>query len=144
MTDYCPDELVHTYEALSQFPFCNIEAKKLLSRLQNCTNDSCVKDIMCQEVRQEYCTYEWRILELNESEELIDCTDYGKTAPLTCSSQFSLVKNDSACLPLCKRFSIFGNTFTIFFNTYLAICNGLNVVGGIICLVVSLYKIKKL
>ena len=144
MTEYCPDELVHTYEALVQFPFCNIEEKKLLSKLHNCTNDSCVKDVMCQEVRQEYCTFEWRILESNESEELINCSDYGETAPLECSRQFSLARNGSVCLPLCKKFSLFGDTFTVFFIAWLAICNGLNVVGGIICLVVSVYKIKKL
>ena len=144
MIKHCPAELLYTYEALSQFPFCNIEEKKLLSKLHNCTNVSCVKDVICQEVRQEHCTFEWRMLELNESKELIDCSDYGETAPLECSSQFDLAHNGSVCLPLCKEFSQYDNTFTTFFTTWIAVFNGVNVIGGIICLVVSVYRIKKL
>ena len=39
--------------------------------------------IMCQEVRQQYCTAEWRVLELDEFEGLIDCADYRRN----CSTQ---------------------------------------------------------
>ena len=99
---------------------------------------------MCREIRQQYCTAEWRILELNGSEELINCTDYGETAPLNCSDPFGLANNGLVCLPLCDKFSQFSKTFTDFYPFWLAIFSGLNVIGGIISLVVSVYKIKKL
>ena len=144
----CSDDLVYTYEALrlaELFPFCTNEFEKLFAELQNCSNDSaCVESIMCQKVRQQHCTAEWRVLELNEPEGLIDCTDYGETALLNCSDQFDLANNGSVCLPLCGEFSQFGKTYTAIFPAWLAIIIGLNVAGGIICLVVSVYKIKKL
>ena len=144
----CPDDVVYTYEALklvSTFPFCLDEAFKKIPEIQNCSNDSvCIGNIMCQEIRQQYCTAEWRVLELNESEELFDCTEYGETAPLNCSDQFGLVNNGSSCLPLCGEFSQFSKSFTAFMPTWLAVFSGLNVIGGIICLTVSVYKIKKL
>ena len=84
------------------------------------------------------------MLELNESEELIDCSDYGETAPLNCSDQFGLDKNGSVCRPLCATFSQFSETFTTFFPIWLTVFSGLNVIGGIISLVISVYKIKKL
>jgi len=99
---------------------------------------------MCEEVRQQYCTAEWRMLELNKSEGLINCSDYGETAPLNCSDQFGLANNGSVCLPLCKEFSQFTETFTTVFSTWLVVFNAVNVVGGIICLIVSVRRIKKL
>ena len=145
----CSEDLIYTYEALrlvseNNFPFCINEVKNRLPELQNCNDTACVKSIICQDIRQEYCTGEWRALELNESEELIDCTDYGETAPLNCSDQFGLANNGSICLPLCKEFSQFSESFIAFFPTWLAVFSALNVIGGIICLVISMYKIKKL
>ena len=135
------EEFNYTYEQLKQFPFCE---SQLFSLLCNCTDDSCVRHVMCQEVRQEYCTSEWRMLELNKSEKLINCTRYGETASLNCSSQFGLAENGSTCKPLCKKFSPYSDTFTTFFTTWIFIFNAVSVVGGIISVVVSLYKIKKL
>ena len=61
-----------------------------------------------------------RVLELNESEELIDCNDYGETVPLNCSDQFGLDNNGSICRPLCKTFSQFSETFIAVFPTGVA------------------------
>ena len=141
---------MYTYEALrlaseTNYPFCINEVKNRVPELQNCNDDTvCMKNIICQDIRQVYCTAEWRMLELNKSEGLIDCSDYGETAPVNCSNQFGLTNNGSACLPLCKVFSQFSESFTAFFPTWLAVFSGLNVIGGIISLVVSVYKIKKL
>ena len=144
----CSHDLMYTYEALrstSRFPFCIDKVKERFSKLQNHSNDLVyLKSIMCQEIRQEYCTAEWRMLELNGSEELIDCTDYGETAPLNCSDPFGLASNGSVCLPLCEKFSQFSKSFTHFFRFWLATFSGLNVIGGIISVVVSVYKMKKL
>ena len=84
------------------------------------------------------------MLELNNSKGLINCSDYGETAPLNCSNQFGLTYNGSACLPLCKVFSQFSENFTALFRTWLAVFSGLNVIGGIISLMVCVYKLKKL
>ena len=86
----CSDDLVYTYEALRSvsqrtFPHCIEQVKNSFAVLQNCDDMSCVEGIICRKIRQEYCTAEWRVLELNESEGLIDCSDYGETAPLNCS-----------------------------------------------------------
>ena len=143
----CPDDVVYTYEALklvSSFPYCMEEALKKVPELQSCGDSTCIGDIMCQEIRQQYCTAEWRLLEMTESEGLFDCSEYGETASLNCSDQFDLTNNGSACLPLCGEFSQYSESFTAFLPTWLAIFSGLNVIGGIICLVVSVYKIKKL
>ena len=114
----CSDDLLaYTYEALrlvSHYPFCVNKVEEQFTKLKNCGNDpSCVESIMCQEVRQQYCTAEWRVLELNESEGLIDCTNYGETAPLNCSNQFGLTNNGSICLPLCSEI----------YTTYYKPCN---------------------
>ena len=145
----CSDDFVYTYEALrstSRYSFCIDKVEERFSKLQNHCNDSVyLKSIMCQEIRQKYCTAEWRAaLELNESEELIDCIDYGETVPLNCSDSFGLARNDSVCLPLCEKFSQFSKPFTHFYRFWLATFSGLNVIGGIISVVVSVYKIKKL
>ena len=148
MTLNCTKELVYTFKALrlvSLFPFCIDQVKKQLPQLQNCSDDlACVKDIMCQEVRQKYCTSEWRVLEVNQSEGLIDCSDYGETVPINCSDQFGLANNGSVCLPLCEEFSQYSETVTPFLPTWFAVCGAICLIGGIITLVVSLYKIKKL
>ena len=144
----CSDDLAYTYEALrlaSRFPFCVNEVIRRFTELQNHSNNlTYMRSIMCQEIRQEYCTAEWRALELNGSTELVNCTEYGETAPLNCSDQFGLSRNGSVCRPLCKKFSQFSNGFTAFFPPWLAVFSALNVIGGIICLAVSVYKIKKL
>ena len=144
------DDLVYTYEALrlvseSTYPFCFDQVKSTISDFLNCTNDTtCARSIVCQEIRQEYCTSEWRILELNGSSELVDCSVYGETAPLNCSDQFGLAHNGSVCLPVCDTFSQYTEGYTSFLPAWLAVCSALNVIGGIISLVVSVYKIKKL
>ena len=59
--------------------------------LMECSNESYVKDIVCQQVRQEYCTAEWRMLEVNnQTDGLIDCEEYDETASLNCGDQFVL------------------------------------------------------
>jgi len=99
---------------------------------------------MCQEVRQDYCTSEWRKLELDGSDVLIDCDEYGETATLNCSDQFGLDENGSICLPLCEKFSQYDEAFT---NVYIYIVTALTLIsaiGGIIVLIVSIWKRKKL
>ena len=99
---------------------------------------------MCQDVRQEYCTAEWRILELQGSEGLIDCDVYGETARLTCSDQFGVDDSGVACLPLCKEFSQNGDSNTIAIIVLGGIANIVNTIGGIFVLIVAFWRREKM
>ena len=143
----CTDQILCTYEALrtinlpSSQQYCSERVETLFcDALMECSNESYVKDIVCQQVRQEYCTAEWRMLEVhNQTDGLIDCEEYEETAPLNCSDQFGLANDGSACLPLCEEFSNEAST-TIFLSVTLLI----GILGGIIVLVISCKKREKM
>jgi len=111
---------------------------------------------MCQEVRQEYCTAEWRRAEMsrshrlnggsrrlfNRSCRLIDCDEYGETATLNCSDQFGLDESGSICSPLCRGFSKDGEKAATVFIATTAIAHLINVIGGIVVLIAA-YKNRK-
>ena len=98
---------------------------------------------MCQQVRQEYCTAEWRMLEAhNQTDQLIDCTDYEETATLDCNDQFG--NNGTLCVPLCEEFSQYSEDYTKFRIVFYPICVIINVIGGIIVIAFSFRKRKKM
>ena len=147
-----PDSnLPDTYEALreaSQFtyPFCITKLSEALTQPETCeqlNNSSYIEDIMCQEVRQSYCTAEWRLLELNDnSEGLINCDE--ETASISCDKQFVLANNDSMCWPLCTKFSQYDETFT---NVYVALAifsHITNMIGGVAVFIASYIKRRKM
>ena len=105
----------------------------------DCNNELYVKDIVCQQVRQEYCTAEWRMLEVNnQTDGLIVCEEYEETAPLNCSDQFGLADNGSVCLPLCEEFSIISNPVLYTISALISI------IGGLTVIVISIKKRKKM
>ena len=114
--------------------FCNASME--------CSNESCVKDIVCQQVRQEYCTAEWRMLEVNQTDGLINCTGYGKTALVNCSDQFGY--NGSICLPLCGEFSQYSEATTMPYIVLYATCLFISIIGGITVIAFSFWKRKKM
>ena len=142
----CTNQILHTYEALrtinlpSSQQYCSERVERLFcDALMECNNELYVKDILCQQVRQEYCTAEWRMLEVNnQTDGLIVCEEYEKTAPLNCSDQFGLADNGSVCLPLCEEFSITPNT-----ELY-AVSASINIIGGLIVIGISLKKKNKM
>ena len=146
--------ILYTYEALrtinlpSSQEYCIERVEALFCDaliLMECNNESYVKDIVCQQVRQEYCTAEWRMLELNnQTDGLIDCTDHGETATLNCGDQFGLVNNGSVCLPLCGEFSQYSKAYTKPYIVLYATCLFINVIGGIAVLALSFWKRKKM
>jgi len=147
----CVHRLFDLYEALgmkdnncSTYCMRNETFKLFCDALHNCDNISYVNNIMCQEVRQDYCTSEWRKLELNGSEELIDCDKYGETATLNCSDQFGLDENDSICLPLCAKFSQYSEAFTNVYVSVRTVLILISTIGGIITFIVSIWKRKKM
>ena len=110
--------------------------------LSECNDMSYVRGLMCQEVRQEHCTAEWRRSESNRNYRLFNCDEYGETATLNCSDQFGLDDHGSICSPLCKDFSQEGKTATTVSIATYAIAHFINVIGGIIVLIAA-YKNRK-
>ena len=148
----CVDQILSTYEALrtinlpSSQQYCSERVETLFcDALMECSNESYVKDIVCQQVRQEYCTAEWRMLEVhNQTDGLIDCEEYEETAPLNCSDQFDLANDGSVCLPLCEEFSQYNEASTTSQVIFLSITLFIGVLGGIIVIVISCKKRNKM
>ena len=143
-------QILYTYEALrtinlpSSQLYCTERVETLFcNALMECSNESCVKEIVCQQVRQEYCTAEWRMLEAhNQTDQLVNCIGYGQTATLDCGDQFGF--NGSLCLPLCESFSQFSEDYTKLRYIFFPVCLMVNVIGGIVVLAFSFQKRKKM
>ena len=148
----CVDQILYTYEALrtinlpSSQQYCSERVETLFcDALMECSNESYVKDIVCQQVRQEYCTAEWRMLEVhNQTDGLIDCEEYEETTPLNCSDQFDLANGGSICMPLCREFSQFPETYTTLRNILYVIILIIGIMGGMIVIAISFRKRKKM
>ena len=150
----CTEEVIYAYESLkvaSVFtnPFCAKTYPLFCEALKLCSfgQDPIVKGLLCTKVRQELCTAEWRILEVNNrSEELIDCQalGFGETARPNCTEQFDLADNGSICLPLCKEFSQHGERYTDGVVGLHATVHLVNVIGGIIVIVACILNRTKM
>ena len=148
----CVDQILYTYEALrtinlpSSQQYCSERVETLFcDALMECSNESYVKDIVCQQVRQEYCTAEWRMLEVhNQTDGLIDCEEYEETAPLTCSDQFDVTSDGSVCLPLCGEFSQYTEAYGMLRIIILIFSLSIGIIGGIIIVAISLRKRNKM
>ena len=147
----CMGQILYIYEALrtinppSSQLYCTERVEVLFcDALMECNNESRVKDIVCQQVRQEYCTSEWRLLEAHNQtdDQLIDCEDYEETAPLNCGDQFGLINDESVCLPLCEDFSLYSEAYTTPHIVLSATASFLVVIGGIIVITISFKKRK--
>ena len=146
----CREQILYTYEALriinlpSSEQYCSERVETLFcDALMECSNESYVKDIVCQQVRQEYCTAEWRMLEVsNQIDGLIDCEEYEETAPLNCGSQFGLADDESICLLLCEEFSQYSEAYTTPHHVIYQTAHSVSIIGGIIVIAISLKKRK--
>ena len=148
----CIDQILYTYEALttinlpSSYEYCGKRVEKLFcDALMECSNESYVKDIVCQQIRQEYCTAEWRMLDVyNQTDGLINCEEYEDTAPLKCNDQFDLANNGTTCLPLCAKFSQYTEAYTTPRVVVYVFAELTNIIGGIIIIAVSFKKRHKM
>ena len=146
----CTRDLTVLYNALGligqvEDSFCISMTQHLFCQaLNNCHNQSYVDDMVCQDVRQEYCTAEWRIVELLGGAGLTDCVAYGETERLTCSDQFGVDDTGLACQPLCKEFSQYGESTTTAITLLTGIASAVNVIGGIVVLIVAYYRREKM
>ena len=145
------EQTLFTYEALrtinlpSSQLYCTERVEALFcDALMKCSNESCVKNIVCHQVRQEYCTAEWRLLEqvYNQTDQLIDCEEYEETAPVNCSHQFDLINDGTVCLPLCGEFSLYNEAYTTPHIVLSATASFLVVIGGIIVIFISFKRRK--
>ena len=145
----CVTDIINTYEALrsasqSTNKFCINKTEDLFCEaLQHCNNTSYARDIVCREVRQEYCTAEWRISEI-DGNDLIDCDEYGETAKLNCSDQFDLANNGSVCLPLCSQYSQYTDEMTTAIRIVINVVNIGNAIGGVFVIIFSYWNRKKM
>ena len=140
------DRLLCTCEALGILKlslsqdYCSERLEKLFCNASmECNNESCVKDLICQQIHQENCTIELEIYE--ETKWLFDCQGTGM---LNCSDQFDLANNESVCLPLCGEFSQYSEAYTTPHVIILATSLFIGIVGGITVIVVSFRKRKKM
>ena len=128
--------------------FCtNATYEMFCEALEHCSSgqNTEARELLCTQVRQNFCTAEWRILEINNrSEELIDCQRFGETGLINCTEQFDLAENNSVCLPLCKEFSQFGLSFTDFVVGLTAFVHLVNTVGGIIVIIACILNRAKM
>ena len=149
----CTEDVIYTYESLKVAsvltnPFCAKATYNVFCKaLQSCNSgtDQIARNILCTIVRQNLCTAEWRILEVNNrSEGLIDCYGYGETTTPNCTEQFDLADGDSVCLPLCKEFSQHGEQYTDAVVGLYGFVNLLNVLGGIVVFIACVVNRKKM
>ena len=148
----CINQTLCTYEALrtinlpSSQQYCSERVEKLFcDALMECSNESYVKDIVCRQVRQEYCTAEWRMLEVhNQTDGLINCKEYEETAPLICSDQFDLANYGSICQPLCAEFSQYNKAYTTPRQVLFNICLFMIILGGAVIITISFKKRAKM
>ena len=148
----CINQTLYTYIALrtinlpSSQQYCSKRVEKLFcDALMECSNESYVKDIVCQQVRQEYCTAEWRMLEVNnQTDGLINCEEYEETAPLICSDQFDLANYESICQPLCAEFSQYSKASTTLYYILFTMSHLMNVIGGVVVFTISFMKRAKM
>ena len=129
-------------------PFCpNATYELFCGALAHCSigQDVVARSLLCTIARQNLCTAEWRILEVNNrSEELIDCQGFGETSQPNCSEQFDLADDNSVCLPLCEEFSQHEPHFTNFIVGLNAIVHLVNVIGGIIVIIACIWNRTKM
>ena len=148
----CTDDVTHTFESLkgaSNYTneFCLNHTHLFCEALKHCSSGQVAdaRELLCTQVRQNICTAEWRILEVNGwSEELIDCQKFGETSRPNCTKQFDLANDNSVCLPLCKEFSQYGPSFTKFLVGLSAIAHLMNLLGGIIVIIACILNRAKM
>ena len=149
----CTEDVIYTYESLKVASaltneFCAKRTYLVFCEALNfcsISNDTAARSLLCTLVRQQYCTAEWRIMEVNNrSEYLIDCDGFGETGKPSCIEQFDLADGDSVCLPLCKEFSQYDEKFTDTIVALNAFVHLVNVLGGVVSFFACIVNRKKM
>jgi len=131
------DHLCEALRSTYQSNLSRVDDALFCNNLNKCDD---IKHTICQTVQ--YCNKEWMVLNISEE---FGC-DHGEVVQLNCSDQFGLATTDNGivCLPLCEKFSFFGESFTTAYIILTGIANGVNIVGGVVVVIVSIRKRKKM
>jgi len=126
--------------------FCN--ATLLLCNGNNSSIDLTEE---CEEVRDNKCASEWRLVENFLNKSIPNCTSFSEDGNLTfasaprllCSNQFDHFCG-SLCAPVCGEYSfITENTSTYYIHFVVAACGVIGVIGGIVTLIACIYNREK-
>ena len=129
------------YDSLSFF--CN-------ATLLLCNGNSYSVDLTeeCEEVRDNKCASEWRIVESFFNTTVPDCMSYNEygeltyslAPPLPCPSEFNHFCG-STCLPVCDGHFLFTkNTLDLVFYVLAIITGAISLIGGVITLIACYYN----
>ena len=106
----------------------------------------------CEEVRDNTCSSEWRLVENFYNKSVPDCVSYADDNNLTfkkapyhpCPVHFDRFCN-TTCLPVCGEYSLLTQDASSNFSIYLAVAAGITgLIGGIVTLIVFYNKRNKL
>ena len=130
-------QILHTISLSLSWHNCSKRLEKLYcNALMEHNNECYVKFLICQQIHQENC-----IAKLEGTEWSFNCTGYDS---LNCGDQFDLANNGSVCLPLCRKFSQYSETYTTPHVILLAISLFIGIIGGVIVIIISFRKRKKM
>ena len=126
--------------------FCN-------ATLLLCNGNSYLVDLTeeCEEVRDNKCASEWRLVENFLNKSVPGCTSFSKDASLTftsaprlpCTNQFDHFCG-STCAPVCGEYSFStDDTSTYYFHYVVATCGVISLTGGVITLIACYYHRQK-
>ena len=129
--------------------FCN-------ATLLLCNGSSSSVDLIeeCEEVRDNKCASEWRIVESICNISVVNCSSYSGDGTLTfskapnqnCPTGFDhFCDSNSICLPVCgERIFTIEGTLIFFFRVVAPSCGILGFIVGIIAIIVCYYNAHKL
>jgi len=124
--------------------FCN-------ATLSLCGDDSYTMDISeeCEQVRDNDCAIEWRILENLFDASIPDCGSFSeghdlsffKAPLLNCSDQFDVFCG-SMCLPLCSEFSQTSHGATVTSTALTILFEIIGIISGVVTLIACIFNRK--
>ena len=178
IADYCPEVKPHGNQNESSYNICLNISLSLIQALHAvnlvleneecikaaipflcnatfllCSDNSLVLDLKeeCIQVRDDYCTTEWRVLENIFNAPIPSCDSFSvnanltfaKAPPLTCPDQFDTFC-DSVCLPSCKDFSQNSHAATVVSHVLTIIFEAVGLISGVITLIACLFNREKM
>ena len=103
----------------------------------------------CEQVRDNDCPIEWRVLENFFGVPIPSCESFSENGtltfseapPLNCSDQFDVFCG-SLCLPLCSEFSQISHNAAVTANALTILFEVIGLIGGVITLIACFFNRK--
>ena len=126
--------------------FCN-------ATLLLCNGNSSLVDLTeeCEEVRDNKCASEWRIVENFYNRSVPDCTSYtlnrsltfGSAPSLKCPEQFDHFCG-STCFPVCGEYSVLTeDSSTYYYRFVISTCGVIGLISGVVTLIAFYFHRQK-